>query len=135
MQRLQDRADALRSAVEFPEAWKPEPGETLVGEALGWACHVQTERSTFSDVRTVSTSHSPLVFVATRSQLRYLLIADKSELEKVLAEGLPRKCEPGDFVAIRFRGKSLMNDGNEAASYRVAIEKPGAEPADADIPY
>ena len=29
--------DALRARVEYPAAWRPDPGESLVGEAVGWS--------------------------------------------------------------------------------------------------
>jgi hypothetical protein len=35
--------DALRSRVEYPAAWRPEPGETTVGEAEGWSDFEKTD--------------------------------------------------------------------------------------------
>jgi hypothetical protein len=65
--------------------------------------------------------------------LRYRLIADKAQLAETLASGGPRKAEPGDFVAIHYRGKSAMDDGTEAASYRVAVDKaPDETPVDVE---
>jgi hypothetical protein len=45
-----------------------------------------------------------------------------------------RLADAGDFVAIVFRGLSTMDDGNEGASYNVAIEKAVPEP-DEERPY
>jgi hypothetical protein len=32
----EDRYSRLAAQVEYPEAWKPEEGDTIVGEVVGW---------------------------------------------------------------------------------------------------
>jgi hypothetical protein len=33
---MQNALDRLKSEVEYPEPWIPEPGETLIGAAIRW---------------------------------------------------------------------------------------------------
>lgn len=116
--------DRLRSLVEFPEAWMPNPGDTLVGEAVRWET-VTTRSDATAEVLTVRTNEGVERSVwCWHAQLRYGLIADKGDVDAVIRDGGERKCRVGDLVAIHYRGKSAMDDGNEAASYRIAIERP-----------
>ena len=142
MATVNDRYDKLKKSVEYPEAWKPEKGDTLVGRALDWetvtpkpdedrTCEVLAVRESDGTERSVWCGHA---------QLRYKLIADKDAIE---ASGDPtgaaipheaRKAQRGDFVAIHYRGKFPMPDGTyEAASYRVGIERPPE--GEDDIPF
>jgi hypothetical protein len=121
----EDRFARLQAEVEYPEAWKPEPGETLVGLAVRWeevtldrdgderTCHVLTVRTQDGSERSVWCWH----FV-----LRHELVG---------------KVEPGDFVAISYRGRKTKQEGDgDYAAYRVAIDKnDGPSTTADDIPF
>jgi hypothetical protein len=90
----ESRFEKLAAEVEYPEAWMPEPGDTLVGEARRWEtvtvkrddgterpCEVLTIRDQHGTERAVWTWHT------------------------VLRNELVDKVEPGDFVAIHYRGR------------------------------
>jgi hypothetical protein len=142
MATVDDRYDKLKKSVEYPEHWKPEKGDTLVGRALDWetvtpkpdedrTCEVLVVREEDGTERSVWCGHA---------QLRYKLIADKEALEAsgdLTGAAIPveeRKVQPGDFVAIHFRGKFPMPDGNyEAASYRLGTERP--QEGEDEIPF
>jgi hypothetical protein len=117
-----DRYRRLAAQVEYPEAWIPEKGETLTGQAVRWEtvdrnereCEVLVVRDQVGAERSVWTWHA---------QLRYRLIAPKDELEQVLREGRARLVEPGDFVAIHYAGRWPMDNGKDAYRYRVAVDK------------
>jgi hypothetical protein len=107
-----DAYDRPASQVEHPEAWLPEPGATLVGDAVRWdevsferdsekrACDVLTLRTQDGTERSVWTWHF------------------------VLREELVGKVEPGDFVAIHYQGRKANQKGDgDYAAYRIAIEK------------
>jgi hypothetical protein len=107
-----DRYTSLAAKVEYPEAWKPDEGDTLVGEAIGWetvtidkdgeerACAVLTVRTQDGTERSVWTWHT------------------------VLKNELIGKVEAGDFVAINYRGRRAKAKGDgDYAAYRVAIDK------------
>lgn len=38
--------DRLRTQVEYPESWRPEPGDTLVGTAVAWSTFEKTDPAT-----------------------------------------------------------------------------------------
>ncbi len=112
--------EKLQAAVEYPEAWTPEPGDTLVGEALRWEtvtvkrddgderpCEVLTVRDPAGKEWAVWTWHT------------------------VLQNELIGKVNAGDLVALHYRGRRarLSGDGDYAA-YRVAIESRGAKTED-----
>lgn len=133
----------LAQLDESPEAWKPaEAGETIVGEVTGWRT-VTTERSgTECEVMTVRTPEGIERSIWTwHAQLRYRLIAPRDALGddrtggSVPAES--RLARVSDRVAIRYGGRNQLDDGREAMSYRVSIERPGfGEPVgDDDIPF
>jgi hypothetical protein len=110
---MHDALDRLKGEVEYPEAWIPEPGGTLAGEVLRWesvtierdgegprTCDVLTLRTPDGTERSVWTWHA------------------------VLRNELVGKVEPGDFIAIHYRGRKQKQKGDgDYASYRVAIEK------------
>ena len=113
MQTQDNPYDRLTKAVEYPEAWTPEPGDTLVGEALGWEtvtvkrddgterpCEVLTLRGQDGKERAIWTWHT------------------------VLQNELIGKVGEGDLVALHYRGRRarLSGDG-EYAAYRIAIER------------
>jgi hypothetical protein len=122
----ESRLEKLAAEVEYPEAWMPEPGDTLVGETLRWEtvtvkrddgaerpCEVLTVRDQHGAERPVWTWHI------------------------VLQNELIGKVEPGDFIAIHYRGRraKLKGEGDYAA-YRVAIEKADKpSPEEDGIPY
>jgi len=124
---VQHRADLfarLQGQVEYPEAWKPEPSETLVGEAVGWetvtldrdgvdrACEVLTVRTPDGDERSVWAWHT------------------------VLQRELVGNVSAGDFVAISYRGRKTKQTGSgDYASYRVAIEKSDGGGERDDLPF
>jgi hypothetical protein len=131
--QYESRYERLASQVEKPEAWIPEPGDTLVGEAVQWdavtierdgserTCDVLTVRDPAGKEHSVWTWHT------------------------VLQNELVGKVEPGDFVALNYRGRrpKMKGDGDYAA-YRVAVEKgenmsssnAAAEPSgDDDLPF
>jgi hypothetical protein len=129
MSSVRDTFDRLKSEVEYPEAWKPEEGESLVGVAVRWeevtldrdglerrTCDVLTLRTEDGIERSVWTWHF------------------------VLRDELVGKVEPGDFVAINYRGRKAKQKGDgDYAAYRVAIVKTentggGGVPED-DIPF
>ncbi len=107
------------------EASRPEPGATLAGTAVSWdhaeittkagekaECDVLTVRGTDGDEHAVWTWHT------------------------VLQRELLGNVQPGDFVAIHYRGKRPRLDGNgEYASYRVAIQKADNSTGVDGIPY
>jgi len=123
----QDRFARLTAKVEYPEAWKPEPGDTIVGEAVRWETVTPREGERSCEVLTLKTADGE------RSVWCW---------HAVLASELVGKASSGDLVAIHFKGKRTRQDGNgEYASYRVAIER-GTEPTpaggnetDDGIPY
>jgi hypothetical protein len=143
----QSRFERLKSKVEYPEAWKPEEGDTLVGEAIGWetvsvsrddgterACEVLTVRELARD----GEGNERSVWT-WQTVLRNELIGDA-----VAGNTGAYKVQPGDFVSIHYRGKKPRRDGNrEYAAYRVAIEKADDKPTfdkqgaenDDDIPF
>jgi hypothetical protein len=107
-----DRYTALAAKVEYPEAWKPSEGDTLVGEAIGWetvaidregeerACEVLTLRTQDGSERSIWCWHA------------------------VLRRELVGKVEAGDFVALHYNGRRKKQSGEgDYASYRVAIDK------------
>jgi len=111
-----DRYTALAAKVEYPEAWKPKERDTLVGEAIGWetvtidkdgeerACEVLTLRTQGGTERSVWTWHA------------------------VLKNELVGKVEPGDFVALHYRGRRQKAKGEgDYAAYRVAVESPKSD--------
>lgn len=105
--------DELRASVEYPAAWKPHEGETLVGVAVRWE-QVTIERK----------GEEP-------KPCSVLVLRDDDGLEHgvwtwhtVLANELIGKVERGDFVAIHYRGlREKQNGDGRYASYRVAIKK------------
>jgi hypothetical protein len=113
MQAQDSRFERLKNQVEYPEAWKPEQGDTLVGEALKWetvtierdgeenrACDVLTLRDKTGKEWAVWTWH----FV----------------LQKELVE----QVNVGDMVALHYQGRRAKQKGEgDYAAYRVAIEK------------
>jgi hypothetical protein len=113
-------AERLRAQVEYPEAWMPEPGQTLIGEALAWetverdeqpSCEVLTLRDQDGKNWSVWTWHT------------------------VLKNELVGKVEPGNFLAIHCRGKRPRQDGGgEYAAYRVAINKTEKPVSDIVVP-
>jgi hypothetical protein len=128
MSSVGDTFDRLKSEVEYPEAWKPEEGESLVGVAVRWeevtldrdgdeprTCDVLTLRTEGGIERSVGTWHF------------------------VLRNELVDKVEPGDFVAINYRGRKMKQKGDgDYAAYRVAIEKgqnTGSSVPEDDIPF
>ena len=107
-----DRYTSLAAKVEYPEAWKPNEGDTLVGEAVGW------------ETVTIDKDGEERACEVLR-----LRIQDGTEhsvwcWHAVLRRELIGKVEPGDFVALHYNGrrKKLSGDG-DYASYRVAIDK------------
>lgn len=143
MATIDDRYDRLRKSVEFPEPWIPEKGDTLLGRVLGWeTVTVKKEgKESVCEVITVRTrEHVERSFFTWHAQARYKLIAPKDALgDDRVGTSVPaseRLARVGDFVAINFRGKNPMPDGNEAASYNVGIERPPPdEEVDDDIPF
>jgi hypothetical protein len=124
MSTVRDNLDRLRREVEYPEAWKPEEGESIAGVAVRWeevtldrdgdgprTCDVLTLRTEDGVERSVWTWHF------------------------VLHKELVGKVEPGDFVAINYRGRKAKKKGDgDYAAYRVAIGKSDGTEED-DIPF
>ena len=122
--------EKLQASVEYPDAWTPEPGDTLVGEALRWEtvtvkrddgdrpCEVLTLRDPAGKEHNVWTWHT------------------------VLQNELVGKVSPGNLVALHYRGRRARQSGDgDYAAYRVAIETGTAdtgttgEAQDAGIPF
>jgi hypothetical protein len=105
--------DELRASVEHPVAWKPQPGETLAGEAVRWEA-VTIERQ----------GEEP-------KPCSVLVIRDGSGVEHgiwtwhtVLRNELVGKVSPGDFVAVHYLGMRTKQSGDGTyAGYRVAVRK------------
>jgi hypothetical protein len=107
----EDRYTRLASQVEYPEAWKPDEGDTIVGEVVNWeevtltgdddkerSCQVMTLRTQEKD-RAVWLWHT------------------------VLQNELIDKVDLGDFVAIHYLGRRKKQSGDgDYAAYRVAID-------------
>jgi hypothetical protein len=131
------RFDALRARVEYPASWRPESGDTLLGEAVGWSDYEKTDPIS-KETKTC----------------RILTVRDESGLEhgvwlwhSVLRQELER-VNPGDLVAISYVGKRPRQSGDGAYHhYRVAVEagegdgEAGSTPVeptaaqDGDIPF
>jgi hypothetical protein len=124
--------------VEFADAWIPEPSSTILGQVVGWETVTVTKAGKESQCE-VLTLRTPEGFETTvwtwHAQLRYKLIAPKSTLgDDHTGVSIPandRLASPGNFVAIHYRGKTMMASGHEAASYRVAL---GGDTGD-DLPF
>jgi len=134
-----ERLERLAEQTAEAKPWIPEgAGDTLAGVVLSWETgHKRDEPKTECAVLVLRTSEGNRAFYTWHAQARYKLIAPKEALgEDRTGESVPptsRLARVGDFVAIAYRGKSTMDDGNEAASYNVAIERP--QPAlDDDAP-
>jgi hypothetical protein len=96
----------------------PEPGQTLVGEAVGRET-VQREGQPDCDVYTIRDQSGKEWAVWT--------------WHTVLKNELVGKVQAGDFVAIHYRGKRPRQDGGgEYAAYRVAIDKSERQPPSTD---
>lgn len=126
-----ERLERLAEAASEVEPWIPEKrGDTLTGRVLRWETgHQRGDPTRRCEVIVVRTAKGDRGFYTWHAQARYKLILPKAELESrrdPMGLAVPheeRLGEAGDFVAIVLRGLSTMDDGNEAASYNVAIEK------------
>jgi hypothetical protein len=143
MQSIDGRLERLRAQVEVPEAWTPEKGDTLLGRVTGWKRVTVTKNNQEHPcevVTVVTPEGTERSFFTWHAQARYKLIAPKEALgDDRIGSSVPpesRLAREGDFVAINYRGKSVMPDGNEAASYSVGIDRPPAEgEEDDDVPF
>ena len=114
---MSDPYDALLHRVRYPESWKPQPGDTLVGEVVGW--ETVTLRKAGEEPRDVDV----------------LTLRDADNVEhavwcfhQVLKADLVGKCSPGDLVAISYVGKVAKASGEGSfAKYRVAVEAASAK--------
>ena len=112
MPSVEDAYDRLTSQVECPEAWIPEEGETLVGVAVRWE-EVTVERDGEERTCDVLTLRTPEGTERNVWAWHF-----------VLRQELVGKVEPGDFVAIKYRGRKAKQKGDgDYAAYRIAIEK------------
>jgi hypothetical protein len=113
MTNITETLDELTSEVEYPPAWKPAEGETLAGVAIRWD-HVTIERK----------DQEP-------RPCAVLVLRDAKGTQHgvwcwhtVLKNELVGNVNPGDFVAINYRGKRQKQSGDgEYDGYRVAIKK------------
>jgi hypothetical protein len=126
MESNEERYARLASQVERPEAWKPEPGDTLVGEVVRWElaepsglndltrpCDVCVVRDEDGKEHAVWTWHY---------KLRLTLVGDGEAEPGGDPEAFAAK--PGTWVAIKFLGKREKVDrpGETVAAYNVALE-------------
>jgi hypothetical protein len=129
----EDTYAELAAQVEFPEAWIPTKGETLVGQVVSWE-NVNRDDKTCPVIVVKTPDGVDRSFWLWHAQARYKLIAPKEvlgwRLEDAVTYAGPYLAEVGDFIAISFAGMNPMADGKDAASYRVAIKKPTAGDVD-----
>jgi hypothetical protein len=124
--------DALRSRVEYPPAWRPEPGETAVGEAESWADFSK------ADPESGETKSCRILTLRGEDGTKVSVWCWHSILRAELADVVP-----GDLVAISYAGKKPRQKGDGSYHhYRVAVEKRAAERPtesaggqDAEIPF
>ena len=141
-----ERLERLAEQTAEAQPWVPEQaGDTLAGRVLRWETgHKRGEPKEQAAVLVLRSAEGDRAFYTWHAQARYKLIAPKEALgNDRTGESVPpasRLARVGDFVAIGYRGKSTMDDGNEAASYnrrdRTADRRPAEEPAGAvDRPF
>ncbi len=125
----------LAAQVEHPEPWRPEPGDTLVGEIVRWELVEPNELNNLSrecDVCVIRDEEKKEWAVwLWHYKLRLALVGDADR--KPDGDYTTHAAQPGDWVAVNFRGKQDKADGSgeTVARYNVALEK-AAEPSPED---
>jgi hypothetical protein len=121
MDTLQNQPDETRAARlasevarDFPESWRPQPGDVLVGE------YVRRDTGTSSyDGSTV-----PILVLRDEAGKEWGAWVFHTVLRQQLAAKRPRV---GELVAIRYEGKRQGAGGSTYHCYRVAVEREGGE--------
>jgi hypothetical protein len=125
--------DGLRAQVEYPESWRPEPGDTIVGEAVAWSDYHKTDE-TSGEEKTCK-----ILTLRDEAGVEHGIWCWHSILRSELAN-----VRPGDLVAISYTGKKPRQKGDGAYHhYRVAVQAAAlSEPVgearsaqDDDIPF
>ena len=96
--------------LDFPEAWRPKPGEYLIGKVTG------------IDERDGSYGTYPIVTVETEDGKRLAFHAYHTVARGELARLRPKT---GDDIGIKYHGKDAER-GYER--YTMRVDRPGAEP-------
>lgn len=122
-----ERYARLAAQVEHPEAWKPWEGDTLTGQVVRWELVEPDEHNNLSrecDVAVVrDEAEKEWAVWLWHYKLRLALVGDPDR--KPDGDYTSHAAQPGDWVAINFRGKREKSDGSgeTVARYNVALEK------------
>ncbi len=122
--------ERLRAQVEFPDAWMPHDGSppTLVGRVVA-----ETEIP-FKD-RNGGEQTCPAFVVRDEDSKEWTVATFHSVLRnELLGHDQRGKLEPGDWVAIHYRGLKIGETGTEYHGYRVAVERSAVDEATGDLP-
>jgi hypothetical protein len=122
-------ADKLHAQVEFPDPWKPHDGSpaTLVGRVVAETAIPYKDRNGGEQT-------CPAFVVRDESGKEWTAATFHRVLRNELLEHDERgKLEPGDWVAIHYRGLKVGETGTEYHGYRVAVERPSIEEATGDF--
>jgi hypothetical protein len=99
---------------EYAEAWRPNPGDMLVGEVVG----LSSRDGGFGEypivvVRQGPTVETELAFHAIHAVAQHELAAQKPQI--------------GERVAIKYLGRREAASGKPYHSYKIAIDRPASE--------
>jgi hypothetical protein len=119
MNAEKDRYEALAAETEreHAEAWRPKPGDVLVGE------YVRRD----SGVSSYDGRSHPIAVVRDRAGKEWGVWAFHTVLRQQLAAARPRIGEP---IAIRYKGKRQGASGTSYNDWSVAVERAEREEDD-----